>query len=101
MEYENQLEAEKLKIQQEAQENLTVKDRKLRLLKTIMNQSDVESLAGDSGRVTPASQVTTWFGAAVDEGLGDGVSLLNAFTTVSHYASYICCFKNLWLGIIL
>ena len=57
-EYENQLEAERLRIQQEAQDNLTVKDRKLRLLKNIVNMSDVESIAGDVAHSsTPATQV--------------------------------------------
>lgn len=56
-EYETQLKEEKQKILQEAQENLTVKDRKLRLLKSIMNQSDVESLAGELAQ-TPSSQQT-------------------------------------------
>jgi len=54
VEYEHQLEQEKQRIQQEAQENLTVKDRKLRLLKNIVNQSDIESLAGELARSTPS-----------------------------------------------
>lgn len=45
-EYSKQLEAERLRIQQEAKENLTVKERKLQLLRNIVN-SDVDSLAGD------------------------------------------------------
>lgn len=53
-EYESQLAAEKQRIHQEAQENLTVKDRKLQLLKKIMNQSDVDSLASDMTRSTPS-----------------------------------------------
>ena len=57
-EYEAQLASQKHRIEQEAQENLTVKDRKLQLLRKIMNQSDVESLAGDVARSTPLPQVT-------------------------------------------
>ena len=54
-EYETQLKEERRRIQQAANENLTLKDRKLRLLKSIMNQSDVESLAGDLASQTPSS----------------------------------------------
>lgn len=56
-EYEQQLNDEKRRIQQAAHENLSLKDRKLRLLKNIMNQSDVESLAGELAQ-TPSSQQT-------------------------------------------
>ncbi|XP_067941465.1 kinesin-like protein KIF23 [Watersipora subatra] len=55
-EYEAQLAKEKHKIHQQAQENLTVKERKLQLLKSIMNQSDVESLGGDVAKSTTSSQ---------------------------------------------
>ena len=54
-EYETQLKEERRRIQQAANENLTLKDRKLRLLKSIMNQSDVESLAGDLASQTHSS----------------------------------------------